>query len=58
MGVIVYKTVGNRKIEKRVNPRVEHVRHSKCRDDFLNRVKTNAAAKRAAKERGGMYLHH
>lgn len=56
MGVIVYKTVGNRKIEKRVNLRVEHVRHSKCRDDFLNRVKTNAAAKRAAKERGGMYF--
>ncbi|WFD49278.1 hypothetical protein GLX27_003958 [Malassezia furfur] len=52
VGVIVYKTVGNRKIEKRVNLRVEHVRHSKCRDDFLNRVKTNAAAKRAAKERG------
>lgn len=50
--MIVYKTVGNRKIEKRVNLRVEHVRHSKCRDDFLNRVKANAAAKRAAKEKG------
>jgi len=41
-------------MEKRVNVRVEHVRHSKCRDDFVNRVKANAAAKHAAKEKGGM----
>ncbi|WFD26573.1 60S ribosomal protein L21A [Malassezia nana] len=52
VGVIVYKTVGNRKMEKRVNLRVEHVRHSKCRDNFVNRVKANAAAKREAKEKG------
>lgn len=50
--MIVFKTVGNRKMEKRVNLRVEHVRHSKCRDDFLNRVKTNAEKKHAAKEKG------
>merc|ERR1712130_885550 len=54
VGIIIYKTVGNRKMEKRVNVRVEHVRHSKCRDDFVNRVKANAAAKHAAKEKGGM----
>jgi large subunit ribosomal protein L21e len=35
-----------------VNLRIEHVRHSKCRDDFLNRVKANAAAKKEAKEKG------
>ena len=52
VGVIVYKTVGNRKIEKRVSIRVDHVRHSKCRDNFVNRVKANAAAKYAAKEKG------
>ncbi|WFD34580.1 hypothetical protein MCUN1_001421 [Malassezia cuniculi] len=52
VGVIVYKTVGNRKIEKRVNLRVEHVRHSKCRDDFLNRVKLNAEKKKIARENG------
>ncbi|WFD05539.1 hypothetical protein MVES1_000869 [Malassezia vespertilionis] len=52
VGVLIYKTVGNRKIEKRVNLRIEHIRHSKCRDDFLTRVKANAAAKRAAKEKG------
>lgn len=50
--VLIYKTVGNRKIEKRVNLRIEHVKHSKCRDDFLNRVKLNAAKKIEAKEKG------
>jgi large subunit ribosomal protein L21e len=53
VGVIVYKVVGNRYMEKRVNLRVEHVKHSKCRDDFLNRVKSNAAAKKEAKASGG-----
>jgi large subunit ribosomal protein L21e len=50
--VLIYKTVGNRKIEKRVNLRIEHVKHSKCRDDFLNRVKSNAAKKAEAKTKG------
>ncbi|KAJ3374981.1 60S ribosomal protein L21A [Allomyces arbusculus] len=52
VGVIVNKRVGNRFMEKRVNLRIEHVKHSKCRDDFLKRVKANAEAKRAAKESG------
>ncbi|GAA5827567.1 hypothetical protein JCM11251_001737 [Rhodosporidiobolus azoricus] len=52
VGVIVYKVVGNRYMEKRVNLRIEHVKHSKCRDDFLNRVKSNAAAKKSAKAAG------
>lgn len=52
VGVIVHKIVGNRYIEKRVNIRVEHVRHSKCRDDFLRRVKENAAKKKEAKASG------
>lgn len=39
-------------MEKRVNLRVEHVRHSKCRQEFLNRVKANAAAKAEAKASG------
>jgi len=52
VGVIVHKVVGNRYIEKRVNLRVEHVKHSKCRDDFLNRVKENARRKHEAKEKG------
>ncbi|KAK2460100.1 hypothetical protein APHAL10511_007866 [Amanita phalloides] len=49
VGVIVHKVVGNRYIEKRVNLRIEHIRHSKCRQEFLDRVKANSAARAAAK---------
>ncbi|KAJ3716452.1 ribosomal protein L21e-domain-containing protein [Lentinula raphanica] len=52
VGVIVYKVVGNRYIEKRVNLRVEHIRHSKCRQEFLDRVKSNHEAHVAAKASG------
>jgi large subunit ribosomal protein L21e len=40
VGVIVYKVVGNRYMEKRVNLRVEHVKHSKCRDGKRARHKS------------------
>ncbi|KAI1121309.1 ribosomal protein L21e-domain-containing protein [Nemania abortiva] len=52
VGVIVYKQVGNRYLEKRINLRIEHVSHSRSREDFLKRVKANAAAKKEAKEKG------
>lgn len=52
VGVLIYKVVGNRYMEKRVNIRVEHVRHSKCRQEFIDRVKSNAEKKKAAKESG------
>ncbi|MBW0499782.1 hypothetical protein O181_039497 [Austropuccinia psidii MF-1] len=52
VGVIVYKVVGNRYLEKRVNLRIEHIKHSKCRDDFLRRVKENAKLRKEAKEKG------
>ncbi|RKP05037.1 60S ribosomal protein L21-A [Thamnocephalis sphaerospora] len=52
VGVIVNKRVGNRYMEKRVNIRIEHIRHSKCRDDFLRRVKENAAKKAEARAAG------
>ncbi|KAI9222637.1 60S ribosomal protein L21-A [Blastocladiella britannica] len=52
VGVIINKRVGNRFMEKKVNVRIEHVKHSKCRDDFLKRVKENAAKKAAAKAAG------
>ncbi|KAI8143296.1 60S ribosomal protein L21-A [Fennellomyces sp. T-0311] len=52
VGVIINKRVGGRYIEKRVNLRVEHIKHSKCRQEFLDRVKENAAKKKAAKETG------
>lgn len=53
VGVIVRKVVGNRYLEKRVNVRIEHVRHSGCRKEFLQRVKTNAKILADAKEKGG-----
>lgn len=52
VGVIVNKVVGHRYIEKRLNIKVEHVKHSKCREEFLTRVKENFAKKAAAKESG------
>jgi hypothetical protein len=36
-----------------VNIRVEHVKHSKCRQEFLDRVQANHAAHVKAKETGG-----
>ncbi|KAK6429698.1 60S ribosomal protein L21A [Oleoguttula sp. CCFEE 5521] len=56
VGVILYKQVGNRYIEKRVNVRIEHVNHSRSRDEFLRRVKTNAANMKKAKEEG-VHVH-
>jgi large subunit ribosomal protein L21e len=55
VGVIVNKVVGNRYIEKRVNIRVEHIRHSKCRQEFLDRVKRNHDAHAESKAKGGTY---
>ncbi|CAO3617378.1 unnamed protein product [Cunninghamella blakesleeana] len=52
VGVIIYKKVGNRYMEKRVNLRVEHVKHSKCRQEFLDRVKENAQKKKDARAAG------
>jgi hypothetical protein len=56
VGVIVNKIVGNRYIEKRVNIRIEHIRHSKCRQEFLDRVKRNHDAHAEAKAKGGMWI--
>merc|ERR1712141_274409 len=52
LGVIVNKRVRGRIIPKRINVRVEHVKHSNCRLDFLNRVKKLEAAKKEANEKG------
>ena len=41
VGVVVNKEVNGRIIKKRVNLRVEHVHHSKCRDELISRVKAN-----------------
>lgn len=52
VGVIIFKAIGNRYIEKRLHIRREHVRHSKCRQEFLNRVKENAQKRKEAKAKG------
>jgi len=52
VGVIVNKLVGGRIMHKRIHVRSEHLRASRCREDFLNRVKTNDPIKREAKKKG------
>jgi large subunit ribosomal protein L21e len=52
VGVIIYKKVKHRYIEKRINLRIEHVSLSRSREDFIKRVKSNAAAKKQAKTDG------
>jgi large subunit ribosomal protein L21e len=41
VGVEMNKQVRNRIIRKRLHVRVEHVQKSRCREDFLNRIKKN-----------------
>jgi large subunit ribosomal protein L21e len=48
VGIIVNKRVNTRIIAKKIYVRIEHVAHSKCRQDFLNRVKENEKKKKEA----------
>ncbi|CAG9945537.1 unnamed protein product [Clonostachys rosea f. rosea IK726] len=52
VGVIIYKKVWGRYIEKRINVRIEHISASGSRDDFLKRVKENAQKKKDARAQG------
>merc|ERR1711879_760856 len=52
VGVEVHKQIGNRILSKKINVRIEYIKHSNYRLDFLNRVKRNEALKREAKEKG------
>ncbi|KAJ5162192.1 60S ribosomal protein L21-A [Penicillium capsulatum] len=56
VGVLLYKRVDNRYLEKRISVRIEHVQHSRSREEFINRVKENALKKREAKEKG-VHVH-
>uniref|UniRef100_A0A0N4ZIF0 Large ribosomal subunit protein eL21 n=1 Tax=Parastrongyloides trichosuri TaxID=131310 RepID=A0A0N4ZIF0_PARTI len=49
VGIIVNKRVRTRIIPKRINVRIEHVRQSKSRHEFLDRVKKNDVIKHAVK---------
>mmetsp|Transcript_51728 Transcript_51728/g.163552 ORF Transcript_51728/g.163552 Transcript_51728/m.163552 type:complete len:168 (-) Transcript_51728:97-600(-) len=53
VGVEVNKIVRGKVLVKRVNLRVEHVKPSRCREEFLNRVKANDRLKREDKIKGG-----
>ncbi|KAK3354524.1 ribosomal protein L21e-domain-containing protein [Neurospora tetraspora] len=52
VGIIIYKKVKHRYIEKRINVRVEHIQPSRSREGFLRRVKENAELKKQAKAEG------
>mmetsp|Transcript_8978 Transcript_8978/g.25811 ORF Transcript_8978/g.25811 Transcript_8978/m.25811 type:complete len:165 (-) Transcript_8978:247-741(-) len=52
VGVEVNKEVNGRIMKKRIHVRIEHVAPSRCREEFLRRVKSNDEAKHQAKEKG------
>ncbi|XP_045599124.1 large ribosomal subunit protein eL21 [Procambarus clarkii] len=52
VGVIVNKRVKGKILAKRLNVRVEHLTHSRCREDFKKRVKENDRIKHEAKAKG------
>merc|ERR1712002_852475 len=52
VGVIVNKRVKGRIIPKRINVRIEHVKHSKSRLAFIQRVHDNEQKRKEAKETG------
>merc|ERR1719400_1621607 len=52
VGVIVNKRVRGKILPKRIYVRVEHVKHSQCRQEFLDRVQANDAKKKAANAEG------
>merc|ERR1712226_631263 len=48
----VNKRVRGKILPKRIYVRVEHVKHSQCRQEFLDRVQSNDEKKKAANEAG------
>merc|ERR1719373_899519 len=51
VSVELLKTVGNRKRTKKLHVRIEHVRHSKCRDGLKARIKANEEHKAAVRNK-------
>ncbi|XP_069471660.1 large ribosomal subunit protein eL21-like [Ambystoma mexicanum] len=52
VGIIVNKPVKGKILAKRINVRIEHIKHSKSRDIFLQRVKENERRKTEARAQG------
>lgn len=51
LGVIVNKLVRGKILAKRINVRIEHVKPSRCREDFLRCVKENDKARHELKQK-------
>merc|ERR1711904_603138 len=51
-GITVNKQVRGRVIAKRMNVRIEHLRPSRCRQAFVDRIKANDVLKTEANKRG------
>lgn len=56
VGVRITKLHRQRVLTKHINVRIEHIKKSKCRQEFLDRVKENELKKKAAKEGGAVVL--
>eukprot|EP00761_Pharyngomonas_kirbyi_P011179 gb/GECH01011204.1/.p1 GENE.gb/GECH01011204.1/~~gb/GECH01011204.1/.p1 ORF type:complete len:165 (+),score=13.99 gb/GECH01011204.1/:1-495(+) len=52
VGVEVNKKVGNRVIKKRIHVRVEHVKPSRCQEDYIKRRTTNAIRRKLREKYG------
>merc|ERR1711908_112650 len=57
VGVVVNKRVRGKILPKRICVRIEHVKHSQCRKDFLDRVHANEVKKTEAKSTGTKAPH-
>ena len=49
VGVIINKRLRNKIIQKKLNVRLEHIKKSGCRSEFLQRIKINDELKKNAK---------
>lgn len=52
IGVLVNKQVRSRIVRKKIHARPEHLNLSRCREEFLKRVKDNEVAKKSGKATG------
>ncbi|XP_036100413.1 60S ribosomal protein L21-like [Molossus molossus] len=52
VGIVVNKQVKGKILAKRMNVRIEHIKHSKSQDSFLKHVKKNDQKRKEAKEKG------
>ena len=55
VGILVYRRINNHIAPKRIYVRTEHVFHSNCKKDFLNRVAQNKKVLDEAKKSGVKY---